>query len=156
MPIPAYANFNDFPGSCQVSGREDMCEIVEFHHHTYIPVDVKDSTATATRRHDQVTVVKVFDKASPKLYECVWNGKVIPKVEIHWYAIDNLGQETEYFTHTFENVRIVSVKPHMPNVDDPQFERYKHMEEVGFRYEKITVAFVDGNIEASDSWLEGR
>ncbi len=156
MPIPAYAKFSDFQGSTKVKGREGMVEVLGFEHHTYIPVDVKDATASSTRRHEQVTLLKNYDKASPKLYEYLWNGKVVPKVEIHWYMIDSSGKETEYFTHTLDNVRVVSMKPWMPNVDAPETERYKHMEEVGLRYETITIKFVDGNIEAKDSWLEDR
>jgi type VI secretion system secreted protein Hcp len=30
------------------------------------------------------------------------------------------------------------------------------MEEVAFRYEKITWKFLDGNVEFTDSWFEGR
>jgi type VI secretion system secreted protein Hcp len=30
------------------------------------------------------------------------------------------------------------------------------MEEVSFRYEKITWKFLDGNVEFQDSWKEGR
>ena len=156
MPIPAYGELDGIEGSSTVKGREGMVEILGFDHHVYIPVDVKDSTASGMRRHEQITILCNFGKHTPKCYDALWNGKVIPTIKIHWYMIDNMGQETEYFTHTCENCRITSMKPWMPNVDDAATERYKHMDEVSFRYEKITVTFVDGNIEASDSWTENR
>ena len=30
------------------------------------------------------------------------------------------------------------------------------LERVGMRYEKVTWTFVDGNVEYTDSWFEGR
>lgn len=157
MPIPGYAEFDGIPSGCKVKGREDMVEILGFKHHTFIPVDVKDATPSATRRHEQVTILKNFDKASPKLYEKLWHGGEIAKVVIHWYMIDTKeGKEKEYFTHTLESVQVVSMKPYMPNVDDPAYTAYKHMEEVGLRYRKITVKALDGNIESSDEWSSSR
>jgi type VI secretion system secreted protein Hcp len=157
MPLPAYMDLgSDIPGSVQVKGRENQVEVLGFSHHVYMPSDVKDGTATGTRRHNSIRILKNFDKSSPKLYEYLCNGKKIPKIVIHWYMIDEMGQEKEYFTHTLENARIVSMKPWMPNVDDKATENYKHMEDVEIRYEKITWTFVDGNIEYSDSWWEGR
>ncbi len=156
MPIPAYMKLEGIPGSVQIQGREDHVEVLAFNHEVYMPTDVKDGTSAGTRKHKSLVVIKNFDKASPKLYEYLCNGKKIPDVTIHWYMIDANGQETEYFTHTMKNARVVSVKPWMPNVDDKATETYKHMEEVEFRYEKITWKYVDGNIEFTDSWLEGR
>jgi len=157
MPIPAYMDFGDFPGSCQVAGREDMVQVLGFSHQVYIPTDPKDGSTTGTRVHGALGIVKNYDKASPKLYEYLCNGKKIPEVLLHWYMIDpDTGQETEYFTHKLEDVIVVSMKPWMPNVDEQKYKEFKHMEEVSLRYAKITWTFVDGNIEFMDSWLEGR
>ena len=157
MPTPAYADFKDFPGSFQGEGREDTVEVLAFNHEVHIPTDPNDGTTTGTRVHHAMTLVKNYDKASPKLYEYLCNGKEIPEMEIHWYTIKpDTGEETEYFTHKLENVIVVGMKPWMPNTKDPATEQYKHMEEVSLRYGKITWTFVDGNIEYTDSWLSGR
>ncbi len=156
MPIPAYMDFKDFPGSCLVEGREDQVEVLGFKHEVYIPTDRKDGSPTGTRVHNPLKIVKNYDKSSPKLYEYLCNGKEIPEVLIHWYMIAADGSETEYFTHKLEKVIITGVKPWMPNVDEPSSEQYKHMEEISIRYGKMTWTFVDGNIEYTDSWLEGR
>ena len=42
----------------------------------------------------------------------------------------------------------------LPNYEDIKVD--KHMEEVSLRYEKLTWTFVDGSIEFTDSWKEGR
>jgi type VI secretion system secreted protein Hcp len=156
MPLPAYFEISEIPGSCKVSGRENNMEILGFRHEVYMPMDRKDGSDTGTRVHKDLVVVKNFDKASPKLYQYLCNGKIIGSATLKWYMIDANGVETMYFKHTLSNSRITAVRPYMPDVDNPSNENYKHMEEVAFRYEKITWTFVDGNVEFSDSWIEGR
>lgn len=156
MPLPAYMQIPDIPGSSKVQGREDQIEILGFKHDVYMPTDRKDGTATGTRVHKDLVVVKNFDKSSPKLFQYLCNGKVIKEATIHWYRVNDDGQEEEYFTHKLEKARITSIRPYMPDVDNPANEHYKHMEEISLRYEKITWTFKDGNIEFMDSWIEGR
>jgi type VI secretion system secreted protein Hcp len=129
MPIPASLKIPDIPGGSKIQGREDEIEVVGFRHEVYMPTDRKDGSATGTRVHQDFVLVKNFDKASPKLHEYLCNGKVIPSATMRW---------------------------HMPDVDNPSNEQYKHMEEVSMRYEKIKWLFTDGNIEYEDSWIEGR
>ena len=156
MPLPAYMEIPDIPGSCKVEGREDTIEVLGFQHEVYMPTDRKDGSATGARVHQDMKLVKNYDKASPVMYQFLCNGQVIPDVTIHWYQINESGEEEEYYTHTLKNARITSIRPYMPDVDNPSNEQYKHMEEVGLRYEDITWTFVDGSIEYTDSWLVGR
>lgn len=156
MPLPAYLEIGEIPGSCKVQGRENHMEILGFRHEVYMPVDRKDGSASGTRVHKDLIVIKNFDKGSPKLYQYLCNGKIIASATLKWYEIDPSGQEKMYFTHKLENARVTAVRPYMPDVDNPNNEQYKHMEEVAFRYEKITWTFCDGNVEFTDSWVEGR
>lgn len=156
MPLPAYMNIPDIPGSSKVQGRENHIEVLGFNHEVYMPTDRKDGSAAGTRVHKDLVLVKNYDKASPKLYQYLCNGKIISTATLHWYRIDEQGSEKEYFKHQLENARITSIRPYMPDVDNPANEQYKHMEEISFRYEKITWTFLDGNVEFSDSWVEGR
>ena len=156
MPIPASFEIPDIPGSSKIQGRESHMEILGFRHEVYMPVDRKDGSASGTRVHKDFVVIKNYDKGSPKLCEYLCNGKIIPSAKLHWYMIDETGTEKEYFTHELTNARVTSVRPYMPDVDNPTNEQYKHMEEVSFRYEKIKWLFKDGNIEYTDSWTEGR
>jgi len=161
MPIPAYMwmtdeNGAEVKGSVEVAGREGSVEVIEFHHEVRIPTDPDTGRLTGTRKHESLIVTKGFDAASPYLYKAVCEGQTYQEVTIKWYQIDDTGSEQEYFTHKLENVKICSVKPVMHNVKRPENERLVHMEEVALRYQKITWTFVDGNLEASDSWKEGR
>ncbi|MGA2506758.1 MAG: Hcp family type VI secretion system effector [Chitinispirillaceae bacterium] len=161
MPIPANMWLTDdggkaIEGSVDVAGREKSIEIHEFEHEVRIPTDPDTGKLTGTRKHEAIRLVKAFDSSSPYLYKAVCEGQTLNKVEIKWYRIDDTGTETEYFNHKLEGVKICSVKPIMYNVKDPSKERYVHLEEVQMRYQKITWTYCDGNLQASDSWKEGR
>jgi type VI secretion system secreted protein Hcp len=161
MPIPAYMWLKDetgaaIKGSVDVSGREGSVEVLEFHHEVRIPTDPDTGCLTGTRKHESLTIVKAFDAASPYLYKAVCEGQTFKSVELKWYQIDETGTETEYFNHKLEGVKICSVKPVMYNVKDPAKERLVHLEEVSMRYKKIVWTYLEGNLQASDSWGEGR
>jgi type VI secretion system secreted protein Hcp len=161
MPIPAYMwmkdeNGAEVKGSVEVADRQGSIEVLEFEHQVRTPTDPDTGKLTGTRKHESMRVVKAFDSSSPYLYRAVCEGQTFAEIELKWYQIDDTGSETEYFNHKMEQCKICSVKPIMYNVKDPSKERYVHLEEVEIRYQKITWTFVDGTIEASDSWVEGR
>ena len=146
----------DVKGSVDVAGREGSVEVTEFNHEVRIPTDPDTGKLTGTRKHEAITLVKAFDASSPYLYKAVTQGQTYKEIIIRWYRIDDTGEEKEYFTHTLNGCKICSVKPIMFNVKDPTKERYVHLEQVSIRYQKITWTYVDGNIQQSDSWVEGR
>jgi type VI secretion system secreted protein Hcp len=156
MPVPASLEIPDIPGSSTIEGREGHMEILGYRHELYMPTDRKDGSATGTRVHNEFVVIKNFDKGTPNLYKYLCNGKKIPSATLHWFMIDENGVETEYFTHELTDARVIAIRPHMPDVDNPANEQYKHMEEVSFAYKKIKWLFVDGNVEYEDDWETDR
>ena len=161
MPIPAYMwvkdeTGSDIQGSVEVAGREGSIEVIEFGHEVRIPTDPDTGKLTGTRKHEALKIVKAFDASSPYFYKAVCEGQTFAEIELKWYRIDETGSEIEYFNHKLEDVKVCSVKPLMYNVKNAQYERYVHMEEISIRYQKITWTYLDGNLEASDSWKEGR
>ena len=158
MPIPAYMWINDgeIKGGCTVAGREDSIEVLEFNHEVRIPTDPDTGTLTGTRKHEAFKIVKAFDQSSPLLYKAVCEGLTYETLRLEWYKIDDEGAEIMYFKHDLEQVKVCSVKPMMYNVKAKEYERYVHMEEVSFRYGKISWEYPDGGFMHSDSWLEGR
>jgi type VI secretion system secreted protein Hcp len=161
MAIPAYLwltddQGNSIQGSVSVSGRQGSIEILEFNHSIYIPTDNDTGELTGTRKHGAVTLVKEFDASSPYLFKACCNGQRLSNAVIRWYKINDNGQETEYYQHVLEGVKINSYSPKMANTKDASLERIPHIETVSLRYEKITHSFLDGNVSHSDSWNEGR
>ncbi|MGS0630301.1 type VI secretion system tube protein Hcp, partial [Photorhabdus asymbiotica] len=53
-----------------------------------------------------------------------------------------------------DNVKVVKVAPLMHDIKDPAKEKHNHLEQIEFRYEKITWTYKDGNIIHSDAWNE--
>ncbi|ASD66984.1 MULTISPECIES: Hcp family type VI secretion system effector [Pseudoalteromonas] len=161
MAIPAYMwlkddQGNDVKGSVTVAEREGSIEILHFDHELRIPTDNDTGELTGTRKHEPFVITKAVDAATPYMYKACSNGQTLKQLELKWYRIDDTGTEREYFRHTLEDVKITSITPTMHNVKDLDKERYPHLETVHMRYKRITWTYLDGNIEFSDSWTEGR
>jgi len=157
MPLPAHMTLEGekqgpIDGSCIQQGREKTILIQAFDHEVYIPRDPQTGYATGKRVHNPLTIVKAYDKASPKLYQALVTGEQMKNVEIKWYRIDSKGSEEHYFTTKLEGAIIVSVKPTMPNVLQPSSDPFTHMEGVSFTYRRVTWTWVPDGIEAQDDW----
>jgi len=158
MPMPAHMtcegeNQGNIEGSCDMQGREKTMLVEAFDHQVYIPHDPQTGLATGKRVHREFVVTKMYDKASPKLYQALCTGEHLKKVEVKWYRINKTGNEEHYFTHKLEDAIVVEVKPYMPNCLDPKLEHFQHMEQVAFTYKKITWTWEIDGIEADDSWV---
>lgn len=138
-------------GGCDVQNREYSIEFKGLHHNLSTPTDNMTGKPTGKRIHSPLMIVKEFDYSSPYLYKAVATGQALKKAELKFYKINYAGQEDEYFNILLEGVRIVSVSPSMAAPEDTN---NNHMEQVEFRYEKITWKHNDGNIIFSDSWNE--
>lgn len=161
MPIPAYMwitddTGNEISGSVTIADREGSVEVLAFEHELRIPTDRDTGMLTGTRKHEPFEVTKAYDASSPYLYKACSNGQTLREIRVSWYTIDDTGMEKEYFRHVLEDVKITSVRPQMHNVKEVDKERYPHLEHLKCRYGRITWTYVDGNIEFTDSWTEGR
>jgi len=158
MPMPAHLtmegeNQGKIEGSCEMQGREGTFLVEGMTHEINIPRDPQTGLATGKRIHGPLTITKVYDKSSPKLYQALVTGEHMKNVTVKWYRISPAGAEEHYFTHVLEDAIIVSVKPWMPNCLDPKTESFTHMEDVSFTYKKIKWTWEVDGIEAEDSWL---
>ncbi|EQC00271.1 Hcp family type VI secretion system effector [Photorhabdus temperata] len=159
MAIPAYLWLKDdggadIKGSVDVQGREGSIEIVALEHALHIPTDNNTGKLTGTRVHAPLMFTKEVDASTPYLYKAVTSGQTLKSAEIKWYQIDDAGQEKVYFITKLDNVKVVKVAPLMHDIKDPAKEKHNHLEQIEFRYEKITWTYQDGNIIHSDSWSE--
>ena len=157
MPMPAHLtlqgeNQGKIDGSCEMKGREKTILVEGMTHEVTIPRDIQTGLATGKRVHGPLTVTKVFDKSSPKLYQALVTGEHMKNVTIKWYRINPKGQEEHYFTHALEDAIIVSIRPWMANCLDPKNESFTHMEDLSFTYKKIKWTWELDGIESEDSW----
>ena len=155
MGIPAHLWLKDdggsiIKGSSTVQGREGSIEIMGFGHGLTLPIDGSTGKITGTRIHAPMNLEKEFDAASPYLYKAVTTGQNLKSAELHWYRINDAGQEEKFFIILLESVKLASINPGMPNI--------KHatsgnpIEVIELLYESITWHYIDGNIKHTDAW----
>jgi type VI secretion system secreted protein Hcp len=139
-------------GCCNMQGRENTILCQALNHEVYIPRDPQTGRPTGKRVHNPLTITKVFDKSTPKLFQALSTGERMSNVTMKYYRIDPSGKEEHYFTIKLEDAIIVSVKPWVPNALDQSRERFTHMEDVSFTYSKIIWTWEVDGVEAQDSW----
>lgn len=159
MASPAYVwivddQGNEVKGECNVMGREGSIEAFAFSYGVEMPVDKFNGTTNGTRQHDTATLVKSFDTTSPVLFQAACNGTTLKSITIKWYRINPHGSEEEYFTHTLEDVKVVSYQQELSHTKDEANNNRYHEDKIKFRFGKITMKHHNGNIEASDTWLK--
>ncbi|OGP80590.1 MAG: type VI secretion protein [Deltaproteobacteria bacterium RBG_16_49_23] len=158
MPMPFHMSLTGknqkeiSKGCCTMTGREDTILCQALNHEVYIPRDPQTGLPTGKRVHNPLTVTKVFDKSSPKLYQALTTGERMDDVTLKYYRIDDTGKEEHYFTIKLEDAIVVSVKPWIPNALDSTREKFTHMEDVSFTYSKIIWTWEVDGVEAQDEW----
>jgi type VI secretion system secreted protein Hcp len=156
MPVHAYLTLKgskqgDIKGSCDQEGHKGEILVQEFRHEVEIPRDPHSGQPTGRRVHKPMSLTKVFDKASPLLYQALCTGEMITEATLKWYRI-KAGTEEHYFTIQIKNGLLVTMKPYMPMCLDPKNAAYEHMEELAFSYEKIIWTWEPDGVQAEDSW----
>lgn len=158
MPMPFHMELtgktqgNISEGCSDMKGRENTILCQALNHEVYIPSDPQTGLPTGKRVHNPLTVTKVFDKATPKLFQALSTGERMSNVTLKYYRINPSGNEEHYFTIKLEDAIIVSIKPWVPNALDQSRERFTHMEDVSFTYSKIIWTWEVDGVEAQDEW----
>lgn len=151
--IPAYLFLEDnsggeIKGGVKIEGREGSIEAYHIDHKIWLPTDPETGALTGTRKHGMFTFLKKIDPSSPYLFSALTQGQTLVTAEFKFYQIDETGAETEYYNVKLEGVKVTSLHKINTGVG--------YAEEVALRYQKITETFLDGNLQASDSWNQGR
>ena len=157
MAMPAHLTLTGekqgkIDGSCEMQGRDGTILVYGMNHDVSIPTSSTDGLSAGKRVHGPLSVIKEYDKSSPKLYQALCTGEHMKEVTIKWYRITKQGTEEYYFTHKLEDAIVVSVKPYMPTTFVAGNEPYRHMEQISFTYKKIKWTWEPTGIEAEDSW----
>lgn len=157
MPMPAHMTMKgetqgEMAGNCEMQGREGTMLVQEFEHQIYIPSEIQTGLSSGKRVHGSFTVTKVFDKASPMIYQALCTGEHLSEVVLKWYRINIQGQEEHYFTHTLYDAIVKEVTQYMPNCLDKSTDGYTHMEKVACTYRRINWAHEIDSTMAEDDW----
>jgi type VI secretion system secreted protein Hcp len=166
MPSPAYLTIvgvqqgnitegaltADSVGTFSQDSHANEILIQAFEHQVFKPTDPQTRQPTGPRVHNAVKITKIYDKASPLLFNALCTGEQLPKVEIKWFRTTPEGQQEHYFTHTLEQATIVDIESYMPNCLDPSQASFTHMEKVQFAYKKITWTHEVAGTSGGDDW----
>ena len=166
MPTPAYMSVEGTTqgpitqgafteasvGNIWQEGHEDEVLVQAFEHNVIIPRDPQSGQPTGQRIHQPLTTTKIFDKASPLLFNALCTGEVLTKVEIKWYRTSTSGTQEHYYTITLEDALVVDIQDCMPNCQDPSNASFTHLQKVSFSYRRITWTHEAAGTSASDDW----
>lgn len=150
------ANTVDSMGNAYQEGHTDESTVQAFDHNVTIPRDPQSGQPTGQRVHEPFVITKVFDKASPKLFDALCCGERLKKVVVKWYRTSMTGSQEHYFTHELEDAVIVDIKSYMPNALDPNMQQFSHMEQVSFTYRKINWSHEVAGTRGADDWRAPR
>lgn len=135
MAFDTFLKIDGVPGESTDDKHKDWIEVLSFNHGMSQPVSATASStggATAERtEHQDFSIVKHLDKASPKLYELCSSGKHIAKVNIEMCRAG--GDKLKYMEVNMEQVIISNVAPGGSTKGPDSFPT----ESVSFNYGKI-------------------
>lgn len=146
------ADGNDIPGSVDIAGRVGSIEIDAFGHSIDVPFDPVTHQITGQRKHSAVKFIKPVDRSTPYLFKAVCESQLLGSAEFRWYQMSESGTEVEFYNVKLEGVKIVRVAPHQSSTLDNDFEKEPELEEVYMVYQHITWTFINGGLQASDTW----
>ncbi len=147
MGIDCYIKITDIDGESVASGYEGWIEADDFHFGV-------GSRGGRTTELEEVVFTHPIDKATPKLLEVCLNDTRLEKVEIHLLEMKGEGSKP-YITYVLEagessagvadarcTVNAVALVGATESGDRPR-------EQVAIGYGKLTVTYLDGNLEVA-------
>jgi type VI secretion system secreted protein Hcp len=137
-------------------GHEDEAIIYELNHKIKRPSDSDSGIITGPPIHGPLTIKKEIDKSSPLLYNALTSGERLTKCEISCYRTNENGEDEHYFSIILEAASIIDITSNLPNCKDPNLKQLTHMEEVSFRYRKITWSHEVSGTTGMHDWEEPR
>jgi type VI secretion system secreted protein Hcp len=106
-----FLQLDGVPGEATDDKHKDWIELLSYSHDMMQPVSSTKSSAggaaTGRTQHGDFAITKFVDKASPKLYEAVSNGKHFSKAKIEVCRAG--GSQLKFLEITLEEVMVSSV-----------------------------------------------
>jgi len=156
--IDIFVQIEAIPGESRVSGHEGWIKAQGYNHGINQPHATASSGGgsyggIARAEHQDFSITKFLDKASPKLNLQCQSGKLIPKVIID--VCRQVDSNIIYQKYELEGAIVRSINVYGNGTGGDE----KPIEEVSFAYKKITLTYTevdDSNKAAGDTmaWLD--
>jgi type VI secretion system secreted protein Hcp len=142
MAFDCFLQIEGIPGESTDDKHKDWIELISYSH----GLSQRSSGAASTGGgrsaercdHDDFTVVKTLDKASPKLALFCCNGKHIPKITMHLCRAAE--DKQKYMEYVLTDVIVSSVRP---GGSAQNAETTLPLEQVSFNYGKIEWVYTE-------------
>ncbi len=161
MPSPAYLTLKlktqgAVEGEVSIKGREKMIEVLSFQSGVRIPIDVATGHASGRRQWEEITYTAHTGPQTVMCLQACTKNEAVVTAKFQFYRPEpkGVGGEEHFFTITAENGNIVSVKQILHDINDPEFVKYKPMEEVRITFQKVTWEHVSAKKTAIDDWSD--
>lgn len=162
MAFDVFLKIATIPGECTDDKHKDWIELLSYHHGVSQPTSGSASSGSrgsGRSDHQEFTVVKRIDKASPKLFLACCNGEHINEITVELCRAT--GDKQKYMVYKMSDVMVRSVRPGGSAKDANEVP----LEEVAFAYGKIEQEYVEtdhksgkakGSIKAHWSVVENK
>jgi len=141
MAFDCFLKIDGVPGECTDDKHKDWIEILSYSHGLSQPGSgsVSSGGARSAERcdHQDFSVVKTLDKASPKLSLFCCNGTHIQNIKMELCRA--VGDKTKYMEYLLNDVIVASVRPG----GSAQGGEALPLEEVSFNYGKIEWTYTE-------------
>lgn len=135
MAYDMFLKIKDVPGESKDAKHENWIEVLQYHHEISQPSSGAVSTGGALSAercdHQDFSIIKSLDKASPKLNLFCSNGKELAEVRLELCRA--MGGKEKYMEYIMTKAIVTQVSPRgETNIEEPL-----PTEEVRFKYRKI-------------------
>jgi type VI secretion system secreted protein Hcp len=132
-------------------GREGQMEVLAWNHEVSTPVDAASGLPTGKRSHAPFRVVLRHSRGTPLLAQSLAENKTIATVDMDMWQVGPTGIDQKYFTYSFTNCRVISMRAWAPNKLDSATASYVSGVEVSFTYQTVTWTSPSAGITFTDS-----
>jgi type VI secretion system secreted protein Hcp len=141
MAFDCFLKIDGIPGESSDDKHKDWIEVLSYSHGLAQPAagSVSSGGARSSERceHQDFSLVKALDKASPKLSLFCCNGTHIASVKVELCRA--AGEKEKYMEYVLNDVIVSTVRPG----GSAQGGETLPLEEVGFNYGKITWTYTE-------------
>ena len=149
MAFDCFLQIDEIEGESTDSKHENWIELLSFTHGLSQTAGGGGRSASAgaggRADHQDMTITKYLDKATPKIAEALCKGTPIAKVTLALHRAG--GEKAKYTEYVMENVFITSQSIGA----NPQADDLVPVENISFNYSKIKLTYTEFHHETQDS-----
>jgi type VI secretion system secreted protein Hcp len=139
-------------GDVTIHGREGTIALIGVSSQLNVPFDATTGAAQGRRQHHPISVTKLLDQATPKLYQALVTNEILTEFTIAFWRQLPDGQETAQFTIKLTDARIVAAAFVAHEAQGAAAAAPAPSQEVQLTYRRITWTWSEGSITATDDW----